>query len=140
MPAIAHAATQSFEPPDNYTKDMLLLCSRCERHVLRPMPDGWEHRLFAITTIAPSRIYGGVRTVGVCDSFERAAEIVEANEGDIWEHSYYLVVIEETRPNVLYGGLDDRNTYWYLWDDETKRYVSIDDPPWYRDVIGWGIG
>lgn len=97
-------------------------------------------RLYTITTIARSEIYGGTRCVVVCDNFERAEEIVVNNEGDIWEYSYMLLVIEATTCNQLYGYLDGE-AYWYMWQGGAEgKYVAIETPKEFRNTIGWGIG
>jgi hypothetical protein len=122
-------------------------------HVQQPAPADFVaqggKRLYTVTTIAASIAYGGTRTVVVCDSFERAKEIVETNEGDIWESSYMLAVIEPVACNWLYHYFvtsDGVERYWYRWsskDRETGRpggYEAIETPPGYEQVVGFGIG
>lgn len=108
-----------------------------EGHTQLPDPKN-RKRLYAVTTIASSPKFGGNRTPVICDSFERAKEIVETNEGDIWEYSYYLVVIEAIVPNYLYSTLDEQ--YWYIWDHDSKCYKPIERPEIYNDICGFGIG
>jgi hypothetical protein len=98
-------------------------------------------KLYTVTTIASSARYGGTRTPVVCKTFERAKEIVEENEGDIFEYSYMLVVIEAVMADTLYGGSTDEQ-YWYVWkgDGETGGYVPIERPKAYKNTVGFGIG
>ena len=109
-------------------------------HVEKPLPEEvTKHngtRVYAVTTIASSEWYGGTRTPVVCDSFEAARRIVEENQGDIWECSYMLVVIEAVVCNWLYYNLDER--YWYVWRED--HYEAIECPSEYENIIGWGIG
>jgi hypothetical protein len=117
-------------------------------HVQQPPPADFVaqggKRLYTVTTIAASIAYGGTRTVVVCDSFERAKEIVETNEGDIWESSYMLAVIEPVAVNWLYHYFDER--YWYRWSSKNSStarpgaYEAIETPPGYEEVTGFGIG
>jgi len=97
-------------------------------------------RMYTVTTIASSERYGGMRTVALCRTFDRAKEIVESNEGDIWEFSYMLAVIEAVVPDELYGGLILDEQYWYKWDLERKGYRPIECPPGRENVFGYGIG
>lgn len=89
-----------------------------EGHIQLEIPDNVQkhngRRLYTVTTIASSARYGGTRTVVVCSTFERAKEIVESNEGDIFEMSYYLVVIEAVVADWLYVAIDEQ--YWYVWE------------------------
>lgn len=94
-------------------------------------------KLFVVTTLAASPRFGGYRTVVVCRTFARAREIVETNEGDIYEYSYQLVVIEGTLADCLYGGCCDEQ-YWYVWRE--GRYVPIERPGAFAQVIGFGVG
>jgi hypothetical protein len=132
---------------DAYTDEVLAAC------VVKP--DGHEKplgpfaprdrlfastRLYSVTTIAKNAKFGGSRTVCVCDDFSRAKEIVETNEGDIWEHSYMLVAIEQFEANTLYGGLRDHHVFWYRWNIENACYEAIETPAPYLNAIGFGIG
>lgn len=98
-------------------------------------------RLYTITTIASSVRYGGTRTVVVCSTFRRAKEIVETNEGDIYEYSYRLAVIEATVADWLYGGFTNEQ-YWYVWEgtSEDGSYVPIERPKAYENISNFGIG
>lgn len=96
-------------------------------------------RLYTVTTIAASAAYGGTRTVVVCDSFDRAREIVEKNEGDIWESSYMLAVIEPVAVNWLYHYFEGE-VYWYRYDVEKERYEVVEIPPGYENIVGFGVG
>jgi hypothetical protein len=102
-------------------------------------PPALQGVVFAVTTIARSERFGGTRTPAVCMSFERAREIVETNEGDIWECSYMLCVIEAVIPDQLYGTNGDYQ-YWYFWDMKEHRYVPIETPERYQNMFGFGIG
>jgi hypothetical protein len=101
---------------------------------------GARNRLYTVTTIAATESYGGTRCIVVCDSFERAKKIVETNEGDIFETTYWLAVIEAIIPNYLYHYEDER--YWYLWKGtrEEGQYLPIHGPKAYENTIGFGIG
>lgn len=96
--------------------------------------------LYTITTIAPGPRFGGQRTPAICDNLERAREIVENNEGDIWECSYYLAVIEAVFPNYLYSSSYSDERYWYRYNTGTRRYEPIETPEWYKNTFGFGIG
>lgn len=119
-------------------------CVRKSAHEQLPLPEGFEanggKRLYSITTIARNNVYGGTRTVVVCDSFERARRIVEHNQGDIWEYSYMLCVIEAVACNWLYNTslMDER--YWYVWALDENKYVPIEAPEVYNGIVNWGIG
>lgn len=110
-------------------------------HVPAPLPEKVaKHggkRLYAVTTIASSARYGGTCTPVVCDDFEIANKIVLENQGDIWEHSYMLVVIEATVCNWLYSNIFEEQ-YWYMWQD--GGYKPIECPEVYRSSFGFGIG
>lgn len=117
-----------------------------EDHAQEELPEDVRkydgRRLYTVTTIASSVRYGGTRTVVVCSTFERAKEIVDANEGDIFEMSYYLVVIEAVVADWLYHTLDEQ--YWYVWepgeDGQNGHYVPIEQPAAYVGTVGFGIG
>jgi hypothetical protein len=94
-----------------------------------------QPRLYTVTTIASSARYGGTRTPVICSSFERAHDMVTRNEGELWEYSYMLAVIEAIVPDRLYCNLEEQ--YWYVWRD---GYVPIEVPEKYRQVCGFGIG
>lgn len=117
-------------------RDLLEKCVPCEAHIQKPSN---VQRLYTVTTLAASPKYGGERTPVICTSFERAVQIVARNEGDIWETSYHLVVIEATQPNVLYGGFLDEQ-YWYKWDPNAQAYRPIQCPPGKENILGYGIG
>jgi hypothetical protein len=111
------------------------------RQAERPkeMAEHGGQRLYMVTTIASSDRYGGTRTPVICTSFERAKEIVETNEGDIFECSYMLVVIEAVVADWLYGGhLNEQ--YWYVWkgDVETGNYCPIERPKAFESTINIG--
>lgn len=99
-------------------------------------------RFYMVTTMASSRRYGGIRSPVICSTFQRAKEIVEKNEGDIYECSYSLAVIEAVVVDWLYGGLLNEQ-YWYVWkgSPEDGAYVPIERPARFdgRTLIG-GIG
>jgi hypothetical protein len=97
-------------------------------------------RLYTVTTIAASERFGGKRTVAVCSTFERAKEMVEQNEGDIYETSYQLAVIEAVASDWLYYIIDEQ--YWYVWDGDldTGGYKPIERPEAYDGCVNIGIG
>jgi hypothetical protein len=141
---MAHHATASarvvlgIPEVDAYSSDLLASCVvKPGGHVVSGEPNA--ARFYSVTTIARNTSYGGTRTVALCHTFLRAKEIVEANEGDIWEHSYMLVVIEEVLADMLYGG-DHRNAYWYRWSLDNDCYEAIETPEPYADVVGFSIG
>jgi len=118
---------------------MLAACVYKAEHVQAPETDTNKGRLYTVTTIASSARYGGVRTPVICDSFARAKEIIESNEGDIWETTYNLIVVEGILPNMLYGG-DLQERYWYKYDHEAGAYRPIECPPGREDIQGYAIG
>jgi hypothetical protein len=115
---------------------LLEKCVYIESHVQKPAD---KARLYTVTTLASSPRFGGDRTPVVCDSFEIAKGIVERNDGDIWEASYDLVVIEAVLPNILYGCVIGEQ-YWYKWDHDAEAYRPIQCPPGKENIIGYGIG
>jgi hypothetical protein len=143
--ATSVSAVLGLPEQDAYTDEVLAACVVKPDGHEKPHVRPWNteaYPLYSITTIAKSAKFGGTRTVCVCDGFSRAKEIVETNEGDIWEHSYMLVVIEQFDANVLYGGIGAGRhlTYWYRWSMENSCYEAIETPEQYRDVTGFGIG
>jgi hypothetical protein len=145
---VARAATSpwTYDERDAFTDEMLKTCvPKSGPHVQRPMPDGWTQRLYTVTTKARNEKYGGTRTVCVCDSFERARQIIETNEGDIEERSYHFAIIEAVCPNVLYAYSGE--AYWYLWREYDfvnqggyGQFEPIEPPPWMANIVGFGIG
>lgn len=125
---------------ETYSDDQLRECVVKKAHKQKPIPAGWDGRWYAITTLAKNKRCGGTRTVAICATFERAREIVEKNEGDIWELSYNLVVIEAVLPDALYGGSPSDETYWYRWERKARRYNPIETPPGFEQSFGFGIG
>jgi hypothetical protein len=110
-------------------------------HRQRKLPRHFKgRRLYTVTTIASSAACGGTRTVAVCGSFQRARTIVENNEGDIFEHSYALVVIEGIIQDRLYPQFTLPEVYWYRWDNTKDQYRPIRIPPYYDGMCGFGIG
>lgn len=99
-------------------------------------------RVYSVTTIAGAAAYGGTRTVAICGSFDRACEMIERNEGDLFECSYEFAVIEEIYLNGLYGGSFDRAQYWYAWQGEAQggRYVPISKPEQFADLGEFAVG
>lgn len=107
-------------------------------HFIDISPKEGETILYVIATIASSKVYGGKRAPAVCTSFERAKEIIENNEGDIWEHSYMLAVIEPVYADCPYG--HTFKSYWYCWNLTLNKYEPVEIPPGYQNTFGWGIG
>ena len=95
--------------------------------------------LYAVTTIE-NRARGSAarRTPAVCMTLDRAKEIVEKNEGDIWECFYMYAVVETVIPDRLYSFSGER--YWYEWNLDKGCYLSIECPEQYKDIVGFGIG
>ena len=105
-----------------------------------PVEYAGEQRLYTITTICYGENFKSTRCVGVCSSFERAIVIVERNEGDIWEASYDLVVVEAILDNCVYGNVIGED-YWFVWDgSEDGKYVAILTPKEFESCFGWGVG
>jgi len=100
-----------------------------------------EKRLYSVTTLAASPRYGGMATPVICTTFKRACEIVEDNEGDLFETSYKLVVIEAFLADCLYSSVSGEQ-YWYVWEGncEDGKYVPIERPEAYAMTCGWGVG
>lgn len=113
-------------------------------------------KLYAVVTIeqvtryredGSSYIINDTRIPGIYTTLEAAKSCVENNDGDIWEMSYNLVVIEETETDRLYPFSLSDTQYWYEWKgatgDEgigTKGYVACECPEQYKQMCGWGIG
>lgn len=126
---------------DNYTPEQIDACVPKEAHVCTPERDQGEYQyLYVVTTIARNNVTGGIRPLAICNEFARAKQIIETNEGDIWECSYHLAVIEPFMEGAVYGGLSIKKQYWYRWSNEHKRYEPIETPSMYERVIGIGIG
>jgi len=99
-----------------------------------------DDRLYTITTICYGDYFTSTRCVGVCSSFDRAVEIVETNEGHIWENSYDLVVVEAIVDNAVYGNIIGED-YWWVWEgDDDGKYVAIITPKEFDNTVGWGVG
>ena len=108
--------------------------------------------LYAVTTIVPgwpseiSKRYGGKRTPVICTSLRRAKQIVENNEGDIFETTYGYAVIDKVLPNALYsfsGSAEEGyKEWWYEWEGTYKegKYVPCSKPPEYSRIFGFSIG
>ena len=113
-------------------------------HIQKPQTEYLNMtRLYTITTMASAPKYGGERTPAVCSSFERAKEIVEKNEGDIWEYSYDLVVVEAVLADFLYSSAYLMERYWWAWIDITGEdgcYKAIEEPSRFEHIVGFGIG
>jgi hypothetical protein len=95
-------------------------------------------RLYTVTTMSGSARYGGTRTVTVCDNFQRAKEIIEKNEGDLFETTYQLAVIDTIVAGWLYYVIDEQ--YWFCWVGDAKDgcYKAIERPAAYENMIGVG--
>jgi hypothetical protein len=96
-------------------------------------------KVYAVTTINSTNPTTEFRCVGVFSTIEKAKEVVEANECDIHENYYDYVVIEAKEVDSLYGGFffQKRHERWYHWED---KYVSVQKPKEYKNIVGWGIG
>ena len=78
------------------------------------------------------------RCWGFFDDFTEAEQAVLANDGDIFENEFEHMVIEGHRMGIM--GMMNGQQYWYWFDKETERFISIDTPDWAAGVVGWGIG
>lgn len=128
--------------PEHYTaqeKEYHATVASCIPKVEHVVSPDKEHQLYTITTLASSDWYGGNRTPAICDNLTRAKEIVERNEGDIWEYTYMLVVIESVKPNCVYS-IGSRDEFWYRWNLELNRYEPIEKPEAYKNTVSFGIG
>ena len=108
--------------------------------------------LYSVTTIVPgwpseiSKRYGGKRTPVICTSLRRAKQIVENNEGDIFETTYGYAVIDKVLPNVLYsfsGSVKEGyKEWWYEWEGTHRegKYVPCSKPTEYIRTFGFSIG
>jgi hypothetical protein len=128
------SASKSFSEEQSFDT-IIASVERCDRHI-EPMCD--EKMLWSVTTIARSAEYGGTRCVAICLSFDRAVEMVETNEGDIWEASYQLAVIEGVVPDRLYPTTELQ--FWFVWDIKLEKYVPIRVPRAYESILGFGLG
>jgi hypothetical protein len=79
-------------------------------------------------------------TVATCLTLERAKQIVETNEGDIYEYYYDLIVIEKYFADILYGW--DGNEFefhWYRWNKESQKYEPCEHPEQFQNQVAfWG--
>lgn len=78
----------------------------------------------------------------MCSTLKRAKQIVERNEGDIFEYSYRYAVIATVQADALYGfgGLKQYRQWWYQWvgDAATGGYQPCECPKEYKHIL-WGI-
>jgi hypothetical protein len=118
---------------------------KIDGHKQKELPLGYENcvRLYAINTLCYSERNNITRCVAMCSEWKRAIEIVESNEGDIFEYACGLVVIEPTIDNAVYGHIGGE-VYWYMWqglpDVDGSGYRAIETPEEYKNIIGWGVG
>jgi RNA ligase (TIGR02306 family) len=122
-------------------REYMKIVSRAQRksnqHAPSGPPDG-ETWIWAVTTLAQSQRCGGTRTPVICSTFKQATEIVDNNHGDIYEHSYLLVVIEAIRVDRLYGAVLGES-FWYAWFAD-EGYKPIETPEEFRNTFGHGVG
>lgn len=105
--------------------------------------------MYTVTTIARTEEVGGTRTVAFTTTLKRAKEIVETNEGDLYEMSYRWAVIEEAWADNLYGiGTRKATQWWYQWKSEGKdpngwplgHYEALESPPeQYSRIVGFAF-
>lgn len=103
-------------------------------------------KLYAVTAINSNKLSRD-RCVAICETLQRAKDIVENNECDIWELEYDLVVIESKETDSVYSFGRKNEQYWYEWRGplgwdgvHAKGYVSIERPERYKHTVGFGIG
>jgi hypothetical protein len=117
-------------------------------HQQKAMPAEYanEKRLYTITTICYGENFTSTRCVGVCSDFNRVVQIVEDNEGDLFECAYRLVCVETILDNCIYGNLLSEK-YWWVWDQDEEgadgiegKYVPIQEPSEFKNIVGWGVG
>ena len=77
------------------------------------------------------------RCVGFYHEFKDADSSVLANSLDIYENEYDLAVIEKTFP----GEYSLSRTRWfYRYEPITEKYIPIEEPEEFKQVINLGIG
>lgn len=92
--------------------------------------------IYTITTIKDDE--GLTRRVpGFFFTLEEAQDAVTKNRNDIHESCYKYAVIEETPPGI-YGDLNFRTEWWYVW--EPGKYRQIQKPAKFVRTIYWGMG
>src|SRR3954465_11454148 len=101
------------------------------------MPD--QQKMFTVTTHPGKLAFSGDRNVALCTTLERAKEIVETNELDIFEGDYIYAVIEDVYADCMYGGVD-RQQWWYRWNTATTNYLPCETPEMFQNTSGFAIG
>lgn len=97
----------------------------------------YAHPQFTFAVVTLTKPSGEDRCVALCSTIERARQIVERNEGDIWETIYRYVVIERRTLDVLYGDITGESVQeWYEWHGPKgwagvgkPGYVKLDSAP-----------
>lgn len=106
-------------------------------------------KLYSVTAISSLDEHNRDRCVAACTTLDRAKEIIENNECDIWEMDNDLAVIESFDSDVAYGvGPDhEKEQYWYQWNGPegwdgvgAKGYKPIPVPEWFEKIRGFGVG
>ena len=98
-------------------------------------------KLYTVTTIWEKKgTLMSKSCLAACVTLDRAKDIIENNEGDIFETVYNLAVIEIIESDTLYSYGKER--WWYQWEGDLKtgKYISIECPERYKNVSGFGIG
>ncbi len=104
-----------------------------------------EINLFTITTLGELDGRPHDRTPAVCTSLERAKEIIETNEGDLYEAGWYPLAVIEVKPSDnVYPEVTNigkrRSQWWYRFDTRQRRYVLCGRPKQFRRTSGFGVG
>ena len=81
---------------------------------------------------------GECRCVGWYQTFEDADSCVRNNRCDIYEAGSYPYAIIEKTSEGLYPETFIR--FLYKFDDETDRYIPIDEPEQLHQICNFGIG
>ena len=76
------------------------------------------------------------RAVGWWETKEKAIQIVERNQGDIYEHGSYPYAVVEKVEQGLYPYCGE--SWWFKWSN--KKYRKAQKPPQYRNVVNFAIG
>lgn len=78
------------------------------------------------------------RTVGFFFKEEDAISCVTENWGDVYEDGHYLLAVIEETWQGLYPHIEKET--WFKWNIKKKKYVKIDKPSVFKNIVSFGIG
>lgn len=94
-----------------------------------------EPTFYALTTLTPDererRLGLRHRTVGIFQTLQEAAEVLEKNYGDLNEAGEYNYAVIEEMPYHLYPSVRIKTQWWYRWEGaaEGRWVMCLNGPP-----------